>query len=659
MSNDNNDYEVSKVYLKDIDFYLLVLKIPQNDLEDKLAYLAREKGQITQSFYEDFAIATCIANINQLLFHMNQQVSDKLDVLSIRKSVMDAIIKVNPLLSPDKLAINRNYVIKIREDGKLKPDEKPLTDNKKWSTSYYDEIAKVYDEEDSKKKSKPPKPPKETKKPKLPKEALKDIDELDTYEVKKWWRRIGQYIVIKKFDPADEESVLRSRFFHSRISFNTFVVSICVENFEDLFKLLDNMGISNRVSPHLLMQELYELCRAVNTFLTFENAQALSDNPDAKRTKKRSRENKYKTTSSMSDYIKKESKKRFKDIPKKDLLNLGTNMKVTLIGQDKAIDEMVSAIQRASVGLKDPDKPIGSFLFAGRTGVGKTYASKILADELIKERDNLIIIDCSEYSSDHEYAKLIGAPAGYIGHEQGGILTNSVGNNPFSVVLFDEIEKASHKVHELLLQVLEEGRLTDGKGNSVSFRDTVIILTSNIGVDEVDRIGKTIGFGDVAKLTEDKKDAALDKALKKKFKPEFLNRLDNVIHFRTLNKKDYMRIIDLELHKLNDNLKTNDTEFSGLSLKFDSKIRNLIYKNGIDDAYGARPLKRCIETTVSTPLALNLLKKEIDLHSTVLISAENKKAVFKFKKPKTSTENDKSNFKISKSDDENEMTVGV
>lgn len=659
MSKSNDDYEVSKVYLKEIDFYLLVLKVPQGDIEDKLAYLAREKGQITQSFYEDFAIATCIANINQLLFHMNQQVSDKFDVLSIRKSVMNAIIEINPLLSPDKLIINRNYVVKIRKDGRLRVDEKPLTDNKQWSTSYYDEIAKVYDEEEDSKKKKPPKPPKSKKTPKLPKEALKDIDDLETSGVKKWWRRIGQYIVIKKFDPSDDESVLRSRYFHSRISFSTFVVTICVENVDDLFKLLDNMGISSRVSPHLLMQELYELCRSVNGFLTFENAQALSEDSGSKRPEKKGKRDKYKTTSSMSDYLKKESKKRFKDIPKKDLLALGTNMKVSLIGQDSAIDEMVSAIQRASVGLKDPDKPIGSFLFAGRTGVGKTYASKILADELIKERDNLIIIDCSEYSSDHEYAKLIGAPAGYIGHEQGGILTNSVDSNPFSVILFDEIEKASHKVHELLLQVLEEGRLTDGKGQSVSFSDTILIMTSNVGVDEVDKISKTIGFGDVAKLTDDKKDAALDVALKKKFKPEFLNRLDNVIHFRTLNKKDYMRIIDLELHKLNDNLKTNDTEFSGLSLKFDSKIKNLVYKDGIDDAYGARPLKRCIETLVSTPLALTLLKNEIDLHSTVLVSAKSKEAIFNFRNSKNSTKNQKSNFKISKSDDENEMTAGI
>jgi len=661
MSNNDDTYEVKKKYLEDIDFHLLVLKVPEDELEDKLAYLAREKGQITQSFYEDFAIATCVANINQLLFHTNKQVSEKLDILSVRKKIMDSIIDVNPLLSPDKLVVNKNYVIKIRPDGTLEDGDRPLTDNKNWNTAYYDEIAKVYDEEETGKKKSPPKPPKSKKKPKLPREALKDIDELETAEVKKWWRRIGQYIALRRFNPEDEESILRSRFFHSRVSFNTFVVSICVENFEDLFKLLDNMGISSRVSPHILMQELYELCKSENPFLTFENSQALSDSAEQDPPKRKGKGGAaYKTTSSMSEYLKKESSKRFRDIPKSDLLNLATNMKVSLIGQDNAIDEMVNAIQRASVGLKDPDKPIGSFLFAGRTGVGKTFASKVLADELIKERDNLVIIDCSEYTADHEYSKLIGAPAGYIGHEHGGILTNAVGAKPFSVVLFDEIEKASFKVHELLLQVLEEGRLTDGKGNSVSFKDTVVILTSNIGVDEVDKIGKTIGFGDVAKLTDEKKDAALDKALKKKFKPEFLNRLDNIIHFRTLEKKDYLKIIELELYRLNDNLKTNRTEYSGISLKFDAKIKHLIYKEGIDDEYGARPLKRCIEGLVSTPLALALLKEEINPNAVVKVSAKKGKAVFTFLESK----NQNSKIQISPTDVENlnngeEMAMGV
>jgi len=628
MSNDK--YEVVKKYIEEIDFYLLVLRIPEDDLLDKLTYLAREKGQITKSFYEDFVIATCVANINQLLHHMNKMASSGLSIVSIKKKIMEAVIDVNPLLSPKVLVINQNYVIKIRPDGKLKKGEKPLTSNKHWSTNYYDEIEKVYDEEKKKKTPpEPPKPPKDEKGPKLPRESLKDIDELKTTFIKKWWKRIGQYVTIKKYNAKDEESILRSRFFHSRVSFLTFVVSVCVENFEDLFRLLDSMGVSNRVSPQILMKELYDLCKSENPFLTFENAQVLSDEDPSSKKKTKKGRSPYKT-SSMTDYLKRESAKRFRDVSKESLLKLGTNMKKFLIGQDEAIDELVSAIQRASVGLKNPEKPIGSFLFAGRTGVGKTLASKVLAQELIQERDGIITVDCSEYTADHEYSKLIGAPAGYVGHESGGFLTNALAARPFSIVLFDEIEKASKKVHELLLQVLEEGRLTDGKGKSVSFGDAVIILTSNIGVEEVNRIGKTIGFGDVAKLTDEKKDAALDGALRKTFKPEFLNRLDNVIHFKTLTKADYLKIIELELNKLNEYLKANATEYSGVSLSFDSKVKNLIYKKGIDEEYGARPLKRYIETSVSTPLALKLLNTDIGRKSKVKVTAKSGEIVFEF-----------------------------
>jgi len=336
--------------------------------------------------------------------------------------------------------------------------------------------------------------------------------------------------------------------------------------------------------------------------------------------------------SSMGQYLKKKPKMAFKDISKEELLTLGNSMKVFLVGQDAAINTMTESIQRASVGLKDPNKPIGSFLFAGRTGVGKTLASKILADELIKGRDNMVTIDCSEYSADHEYSKLIGAPSGYIGHEAGGILTNAIQKNPFSVVVFDEVEKASYKVHELLLQILEEGRLTDGKGKTTSFKDAVIIMTSNVGVKEVEDIKKTIGFGEVATITDAKKDAALTIALKKKFKPEFLNRLDSIINFKNLSKKDYMRIIDIELYKLNENLKSNDTEYKDVAIKFDDKIKRFIYKKGIDEEYGARPLKRAIERHISTPLAQELLVIDDVADTTVYATAIKGKVKFKLDK---------------------------
>ena len=322
---------------------------------------------------------------------------------------------------------------------------------------------------------------------------------------------------------------------------------------------------------------------------------------------------------------------KFKDVSKKDLLVLGDVMKMSLVGQDEAVDVITDTVLRASVGLKDPDKPIGSLLFVGKTGNGKTLAGKVLADELIKEKRNLITIDCSEYSSDHEYSKLIGSPPGYIGFEQGGHLTGAIIENPFSVVVFDEIEKASSKIHELLLQIMDEGRLTDGKGKSVSFKNAVIIMTSNIGVKEVKAVQKTIGFGNVAELTDLKQNKAITKAIKNKFKPEFLNRVDSIVHFKTLTKKDYMRIIDIELYKLNDNLRHNATEYKNCELSFNKNVKNFIYKKGINEEYGARPLKRCIEKEISTPLSKKLLGETSDFVDNVQVSVTNSKVMFKLK----------------------------
>jgi len=614
-----NGYKVHKYWVSEAEFEILILEIPNADLEDKLAYLARDKGNITKSFYEDFIISTCVANINQLLYHIKQQAINPPDLVKVREEITAAILGVNTMLDPTNLIINRNSVIKLKDGDELKEGDRPLVDNKNWNLSYYDEAVDNFNNQNA---------------VDVADGETKPLGDLDFDVQKKWWKRINKYLEIKAFQEKDMESILKQRYFHNRSSFQTFIVSVCVLDADDLYTMLDEMGISQRVAPPILMHEVYGLCEEINPFLTFENAQKLSEGLDDEEDTT-TKSPKRKAPSRMSSHAKSQSekkkkpKKKFKDLPKEDLLKLGEAIKVFLIGQDEAVDKLVDAIQRASVGLKDPERPIGSFLFAGRTGIGKTLASKVLADELIKDRKNLITIDCSEYSADHEYAKLIGAPSGYIGHDQGGILTNAIIESPFSVVVFDEVEKASHKVHELMLQILEEGRLTDGKGTPVSFKDAVIIMTSNIGVSEIDDIKKTVGFGDVAKITEDKKDKAIDEALKKKFKPEFLNRIDAVINFRTLAKKDYMRIIDLELYKLNDNLRNNDTEYKKLTLEFDIRIKNFIYRNGIDEAYGARPLKRCIEKEVSTLLARKLLKEKVPTNATIKVGAYKGKPTFK------------------------------
>lgn len=1059
----SENYKVHKAWIKEVEFEVLIIEIPSSEIEDKLAYFARDKGNITKSFYEDFVIATCVANINQLLYHIKQCVDSNLDMLKIREEVMSEVVKVNPLLDPVNLVINRNSVVKLKSDN-TNEDERPLTENKNWSVSYYEEDVDTGTEDTQKTSSDKKKPPNE----------LKKIDELSTTVVKKWWKRINRYVEIKQFNEEDMTSVISQRFFHNRSSFQTYVVTVCVIDSDDLFVILDEMGVPSRVAPHTLMHEVYELCRDVNPFLTFENAQDITsvDNQDApdcdceKQTPKNP--SKMVSHAKQNQGNKKKKKKVFKDVPKEELLKLADVMKVFVIGQDAAVDQLVESIQRASVGLKDPEKPIGSFIFAGRTGCGKcvekdtlifsghgikpidsfcggeiiselhvpvygidgvnttshiykegvkpgrrvttnngytlggslvhpivvldtyghvrfkefhelttddyvaiqygqdyfssankrleytfdkkthdsgskiyklptevsqefaywlglligdgglsidrrigftskdkqlvssfrdlserlfgahiketsgtygyeissrhiydflekgcgidmvksplkeipsiilestkecvssfisglmdtdgyfehnsggvgitlaseklirqlstvllnfgivssvrhrlvrynggfnnawelkilgpyakkffkeinfrlnckkdkynliynkannpnkdiipniggvihelvstytlnrkfhdkylgyynekrypgrkrlntmlddlynivgdridsdmnykylrtiaaekifwskiakieevkemelydftvpvthtftsngfishnTLASKVLADELIKDRNNLVTIDCSEYSADHEYSKLIGAASGYVGYEQGGILTNAILENPFSVVVFDEIEKASHKVHELMLQILDEGRLTDNKGNKVSFKDAVIIMTSNIGVTEVEDVSKTIGFGDVSKLTEDKKTKAIDSAIKKKFKPEFINRIDSIVHFNSLSKNDYARIIDIELYRLNENLKTNDTEFKTLRLEFDKKVRSYIYKHGINEDFGARPLKRCIEKEVATPLANRLLRGKIKPESVVSVTVRKGKVAF-------------------------------
>jgi ATP-dependent Clp protease ATP-binding subunit ClpA len=622
------DYKVFKEYIEEADFHVLVIEIPEDEIEDKLAFLARDKGQISKSFFEDYVIATVVANINQLLYHINQQFETPYDLLKIREELMEVITRINPALNPEKLVLNKNSVIKIKKEDELEDGEKPLTDNKYWNISYYDDLNKEIEPTDEAEVSSGKKEIKKTGK-------LKNIDDLEHTTVQRWWKRIGQYISIKQFKAEDAESILKHRYFHNRTSFGTFIVSVCVVDFEELFSMLDSMGTSARVAPPILIHELYQLCNSVNEFLTFENAQDLADESEENEdepTKFRSGRKMSHTGGAMGQYVKKKDKKKFKEVPKEDLLKLSDNMKVFLVGQDEAIDNMTDAIQRASVGLKDPIKPIGSFLFAGQTGVGKTLASKVLADELIKDRDNLVTVDCSEYSSDHEYSKLIGAPSGYIGHEAGGYLTNAIMKNPFSVVVFDEVEKASYKVHELLLQILEEGRLTDGKGNIVPFNETVVIMTSNVGVKEVNAIGSTIGFGDVSTITDDKRGSAINKAIKKKFKPEFINRIDSIVYFKSLTKKDYMRIIDIELYKLNDNLRSNDTEYKNIEIKFNKKIKDLIYEKGINEEYGARPLKREIEKMISTPLAQKLLKEDIDVNSIVEVTENKGEATFKITK---------------------------
>ena len=292
----------------------------------------------------------------------------------------------------------------------------------------------------------------------------------------------------------------------------------------------------------------------------------------------------------------------------KKLLTMGEDLKGRVIGQDKSIEKLVKAIQRTRVGLKDPKKPIGSFIFLGPTGVGKTELAKVLASYLFDKDDALVRIDMSEYMEKFSVSRLVGAPPGYVGYEEGGQLTEKIRRKPYSVVLLDEIEKAHPDVFNILLQVLDDGILTDGLGRRVDFRNTIIIMTSNIGARDLKDFGAGIGFATKAKSDnqDDIMRATIQNALKKAFSPEFLNRLDDVIVFNSLQREDLHQIIDLMLGKLMGRV-TN----LGYKVELTEKAKDFLSEKGYDPQYGARPLNRAIQKYLEDPVAEEILKGEM------------------------------------------------
>ena len=279
-----------------------------------------------------------------------------------------------------------------------------------------------------------------------------------------------------------------------------------------------------------------------------------------------------------------------------------------VIGQDEAVSKVVKAIQRNRAGLKDPNKPIGSFIFLGQTGVGKTQLAKVLAGELFDSTDALIRIDMSEYMEKFAISRLVGAPPGYVGYEEGGQLTEKVRRKPYAVILLDEIEKAHPDVFNMLLQVLDDGFLTDSLGRKIDFSNTIIIMTSNIGARKLKDFGTGVGFGTAAQKQQETANArgVIENALKKAFAPEFLNRIDDVVVFNTLEKEDIDKIIDIELEKL-----LNRISELGYKLKLSKKARNFIAEKGFDKQYGARPLKRAIQKYVEDAIAEEIIKSNV------------------------------------------------
>ena len=305
------------------------------------------------------------------------------------------------------------------------------------------------------------------------------------------------------------------------------------------------------------------------------------------------------------------------------LKHLEETLHKRVIGQNEAVEAVSKAIRRGRVGLKDPNRPIGSFLFLGPTGVGKTELSKALAEALFGNEDAMIRVDMSEFMEPHSVAKLIGSPPGYVGYDDGGQLTEKIRRKPYSVILFDEIEKAHPDVMNMLLQILDDGRLTDAQGRTVNFKNTVIIMTSNVGARMItDK--NVLGFSQNADKKEGqereyetiKKDVMAE--LKKQFRPEFINRIDDIIVFHKLNDDDIKQIIDIMLKQVQKRLKEQE-----YNVEIDDSVKELIAKKGIDANYGARPLKRAIQSNVEDRIAEAILDGKIIPHKKAKIVVEN------------------------------------
>ena len=292
----------------------------------------------------------------------------------------------------------------------------------------------------------------------------------------------------------------------------------------------------------------------------------------------------------------------------KSLLSLEKTLKTNVIGQDDAVTKIAKAIRRNRVGIKEPNRPIGSFMFLGSTGVGKTHLAKTLAREIFGDESAMIRVDMSELMEKHSVSRLVGSPPGYVGHDEGGQLTEQVKNKPYSVILFDEIEKAHRDVFNILLQVLDEGHLTDGLGRKINFKNTLIIMTSNVGARKLQDFGTGLGFTTDSKISqrEEMSKGVIQKALKTEFSPEFLNRLDDIIVFKALEKEDVGQIVSIELNKLTKRLVERN-----YNITFGPSITDFISDKGFDSKFGARPIRRAIQEYIEDFISEEVLKETI------------------------------------------------
>jgi ATP-dependent Clp protease ATP-binding subunit ClpA len=421
----------------------------------------------------------------------------------------------------------------------------------------------------------------------------------------KFCESLDRFVAIRAFTPEQKQQLFKNIKITDKKSYKRLIINASVVNYLDEIAPLVFGNNEYPLLGEIIEQELYNLCVKVNPSLDIKEVTIQVD-------EQASQGGSIPMLGSEASKEQKAQQQRFMEIE--------NHLKKRIIGQDEAVTAIAQAIRKAKVGLKNPRRPVGSFIFVGQTGVGKTELAKALCEFLTGNETDLVRIDCSEYAMSHEYAKLIGAPPGYIGHNEGGYLTESVKNKPNGVVVFDEIEKAHEKVHNLLLQLLDEGILTDSKGEMVSFRETVVIMTTNIGVSDITAEESKPGFrvddgaagkaankgvGKIDDLSHEQKSKITRKSLEKKFPPEFLNRIDDIIVFRALTKEDNLQILQILLNEVSERLKN-----LSMQIVFTPELQSFLVDEGTDLKYGARPLRRTIHRHIENPLAELILKGE-------------------------------------------------